>query len=258
MSRSHSREARSGFTLIELAVALLVAGMLLGAFAMPLAAQLQARRFDESRRQLEAVRDALLAHAAAHGRLPCPATEASRGQERFAAGGGSLDGECERFHDGFLPAATLGLAALDAEGFLQDPWGGRANRLRYAVAANTVNGVPRAFTRARGVAQATLAGLGAADHFLVVCGSAEGAGPSACGSAAVQLTRKAVFVVLSAGPNAASTEPPTPDERRNLDGGALFVAREPGGGPGRTYDDVVTWAGVPQLAHHLLAAGRLP
>ncbi len=103
MSRSRCPD---GFTLLELALALLVLGLLAGSLALPLAGRLEARRFEEARRQLDGVRDALLAYAAAHGRLPCPATEASRGEERFAPGGGPADGECERFHDGFLPAAN--------------------------------------------------------------------------------------------------------------------------------------------------------
>lgn len=255
---SRSRCPEGGFTLLELALALLVLGLLAGSLALPLASRLEARRFEEARRQLEGARDALLAFAAAHGRLPCPATDASRGEERFAPGGGPADGECERFHDGLLPAATLGLSPLDEGGFLRDPWGSEANRVRYAVAGTTVNGTARALTRRNGASQATLPGLAAADRFLVVCSTAEGSGAGGCGSPATQLTRKAVFVVLSPGPNAASPEVPAPDERRNLEGGPVFVAREPVAGTSRAYDDVLAWAGLPQLAHSLLAAGRLP
>ncbi len=255
MSRSRCPD---GFTLLELALALLVLGLLAGSLALPLAGRLEARRFEEARRQLDGVRDALLAYAAAHGRLPCPATEASRGEERFAPGGGPADGECERFHDGFLPAATLGLSPVDDQGFVRDPWGSVANRVRYAVAATTVNGTTRAFTRRHGASQATLAGLAAADRFLVVCATAEGSGAGGCGTAAMQLTRKAVFVIHSAGPNASSPETPPPDERRNREGGPVFVAREPVAGTARDFDDVVAWAGLSQLTHSLLAAGRLP
>src|SRR5689334_22758488 len=123
----------AGFTLIEIAVALLVIAILLSGVALPLAAQLQARRADEVRRQFEDAREALLGFAAAHARLPCPASDASRGEESFAVGGDATNGNCSNFYDGFLPAATLGLAPLDSEGYLRDPWMTRKNRVRYAV-----------------------------------------------------------------------------------------------------------------------------
>jgi prepilin-type N-terminal cleavage/methylation domain-containing protein len=254
MSPVRSHDA---FTLIELMVGLLVMALLAGALALPLAAQLQARRFEDTRRQLEAASDALLGYASAHGRLPCPALESSAGQEAFATGGDSLNGECATFHDGLLPAATLGLAGLDAQGFLRDPWETAQNRLRYAVAGTTVNGVTRPFTRNQGMRTATLGGLADAGHLLFVCSSGDAASASGCGPASAQLTRKAVFVVLSRGPNAAHGAP-AGDEARNADGDASFVAHEPRQGPGPGFDDVVHWAGVPLLVHRLLAAGRLP
>ncbi len=91
------------------------------------------RRHEETRRILDEAREALLGFAAAHGRLPCPASAGSRGMESFAAGGDALNGNCSNFHGGFLPAASLGLPPLDPEGFARDGWGTHANRIRYAV-----------------------------------------------------------------------------------------------------------------------------
>lgn len=247
-----------GFTLIELAVALLVLALLASAVALPVAAQLQSRRQDEARRQLDDARDALLGYAAAHGRLPCPASAASRGEEAFAPGGDAANGECERFHDGFLPAAALGLAGLDAEGFLRDPWGTPAGRVRYAVADVAVAGITRPFTRVNGMQRAGLAALGDANRLLVVCGSGDAATATSCGPASAQLTRKAVFVLLSPGPGAARGEPAGPDEARNLDADAVFVSHEASSIAGRQYDDLLTWASLPLVTQRLLAAGRLP
>ena len=64
---------------------------------------------------------------------PAPPRATSRGEESFAPGGRRADGNCAAFHDGFLPAATIGLSPLDAEGFARDGWGTPANRVRYAV-----------------------------------------------------------------------------------------------------------------------------
>lgn len=259
-----SRRIRSGgsrgFTLLEVLVVVVIVALIAGGLAMPLAAQLNLRRLDETRRQLDEAKEALLAFAAAQGRLPCPASASSRGEESFAPGGDTLNGACSQFHDGFLPAATLGLHPLDAEGFLRDPWGSPRNRVRYAVFGQgaVVNGVANPLTRVNGMQAATLTGLGAANHYLFVCASASGVSASGCGPAVNQLTRRAAFVLLSRGANATVDPPPPSDEARNLDGDAVFVTREHGNAPGNAFDDVLHWVPVHLVASRLLAAGRLP
>ena len=104
-------------------VVVVILTLLLSGLALPLASQLQMRRGEETRRALDEARDALLGFAAAHGRLPCPASESSAGEESFAAGGDASNGNCSNFYDGFLPGATLGLSPLDMQGFVRDAWG---------------------------------------------------------------------------------------------------------------------------------------
>lgn len=254
------RGRERAFTLVELGVALLIVALLLSALSVPFAAQLQIRRHEDTRRLLDEAREALLGFAAANARLPCPASAASRGEESFAPGGDAANGHCSNFHDGFLPAAALGLAPLDDEGYLRDAWTTRANRLRYAVfgAGATVNGVVNALTRANGLQAATLAGLGAAPHFLFICASGAGLTATSCGPAANQLTRRAVLVVLSPGRDASATPPPGSDAARNLDGDGVFVWHEPSEAPGNAFDDVLTWVPVNVLVARMVAAGRLP
>src|SRR5688572_12401387 len=170
-----------GFSLLEIAIALAILAIGLTALALPLAAQVQARRLDEARRQLAEARDAVLGFAAAHGRLPCPATLATRGHEAFAHDGDAANGRCADFHGGFLPAAALGMASLDEAGFLRDPWATGASRVRYAVHSGAISGVNQALTRAGGMAQATLGGLGSAPHYLYVCGSGTTVDAAGCG-----------------------------------------------------------------------------
>ena len=253
--RSQPRRSLAAFSLLEVVIVMAVVAILAAGLAIPLAAQLQMRRSDEARRQLEEARDALFGFAATHGRLPCPAITASRGEEAFAAGGDAGNGRCADFHAGLLPAAALGLAPLDDTGFLRDPWQAPANRVRYAVHGGTVNGVANALTRANGMQSATLAGLAAVPHYLFVCATGDGVDANGCGPAANQLTRRAAFVLLSTGPNAASTAPPSADEARNLDGDAVFVSRE---AMASGFDDVLHWASINALAHRMLSAGRLP
>lgn len=248
------------FTLIELAVALLVLAIIASSMALPLAAQLQARRADEVRRQFDDAREALLGFAAAHARLPCPASSTSRGDESFAAGGDATNGDCSNFYDGYLPAAALGLAPLDTQGYLRDPWMTEKNRVRYAVfgGGTAVNGVVNPLTRANGMQAATLAGLGAAPHYLFICSTGALASGAGCGPATNQLTFRAAFVLLSLGPNANDTPPPGSDEARNVSGTPVFVHHEATVGGNAGFDDVVQWVPVHLVVHRLLAAGRLP
>lgn len=243
-----------GFTLLEATLAILVLAILLAGIAVPLSTQVSLQRLAETRRQLDEAREAVLGFAAAHGRLPCPATDTSRGEERFAPGSDARDGRCESFFEGYLPAATLGLANLDAEGFARDAWGAKANRLRFAVhGGRETGGVENALTRVNGLRLATMDAAGGASY-LVICASGAAADTHGCGPATQQLTRRAAFVVFSAGPNAPHEPPRGSDEARNRDGDAVFVSRD----PGADYDDVFTWAPIHGLLARMVAAGRLP
>jgi prepilin-type N-terminal cleavage/methylation domain-containing protein len=250
----------SAFTLIEVMVVLVILTVMMSGLAMPLAAQLQVRRQEEARRQLDEAKEALLGFAVAQARLPCPASQASNGLESFATGGDATNGNCSNFYDGYLPGATLGLAPLDAEGFVRDPWMSARNRIRYAVfgAGADVNGVVNPLTRGNGMQAATLAGLGAAPHFIMICSSAAAASASGCGPAANQLTFRAAFVLLSLGPNGAGTPAAGSDEARNLAGNPVFIHHDASSVPGNEFDDLVSWVPVHLVVNRLLVAGRLP
>ncbi len=196
----------AAFTLVEVMVALVILTLLLSAIAVPLAAVLDMRRQEETRRTLDEAREALLGFA----------------------------------------------------GFARDAWPGERNRIRYAVFGGAVNGVANALTRDNGMQMATLAGLGAAPHFLIICSTAQAATASNCGTAANQLTRRAALVLLSLGPNAGATPPAGSDEARNLAGSVVFVYREASLAAGNEFDDILLWVPVHLVINRLLVAGRLP
>jgi prepilin-type N-terminal cleavage/methylation domain-containing protein len=113
MRRAH------GFSLVEMAIALVVAGLLLGAFALPLWSQQERINRREADGALRDIRESLLGYAALHGRLPCP--DSNDAPE--SPGHGFAAPDCPRGEEGFLPHKTLGLPAHDA-------WG---RRFRYRV-----------------------------------------------------------------------------------------------------------------------------
>ncbi len=257
MWSSPSPERPRGFTLIEVMVVIVILTLLLSGLVLPLAAQLQMRRGEETRRALGEAREALLGFAAAHGRLPCPASESSAGEESFAAGGDASNGDCSNFYDGFLPGAALGISPLDTQGFMRDAWGSPRNRVRYAVfgGGSSVGGVVNPLTRIGGMRAATLPSLGAASHYVYICSTGVAANASGCGPAANQLTRRAAFVLLSLGANARATPPVGTDEARNVSGAPVFVYRE---ASADGFDDVVQWAPLHLVVNRLLSAGLLP
>jgi prepilin-type N-terminal cleavage/methylation domain-containing protein len=248
--------ARGAFSLIEVMVVLVVLTILLSGLALPLGAQIALRRTEETRRQLDEARDALLGFAAAHARLPCPASASSFGEEIFAGGENAASGGCAAFQGGFLPAATLGLAPVDAEGFARDAW---SNRIRYAVFGDgaSINGIANPLTRANGLQAATLPEIAAAPHFLFICSTGAAATRSSCGPAANQLTKRAAFLLLSPGANGANAPIAGGDEARNLAGDLVFVQRDAASGADG-FDDLVQWTPIHLVVNRLIVAGRLP
>jgi prepilin-type N-terminal cleavage/methylation domain-containing protein len=134
----------AGFTLVEMAIVLVILGFVLSALLLPLQAQRQQLAQAQTENTLENAKRALIGFAQAQGRLPCPATAAnfqgntdagSQGQENPILGTHNnlpipLQPNCAAL-SGFLPAATLGIQPADAQGFALDAWN---NRIRYAVA----------------------------------------------------------------------------------------------------------------------------
>ncbi len=117
------RNCQYGFTLVEIAVVMVVIALLLGGLLVPLSAQVELRRTSDTQKYLDEIRETLIGFAVSNGRLPCPATAVSAGVESPSGGGA-----CTNNYNGFVPAATLGLAVVDDQGFAIDPWGNRVSR----------------------------------------------------------------------------------------------------------------------------------
>ncbi len=271
----------TGFTIVELAVTMVVIAILLGSILVPLNTQVESRKYDETQRVLERAREALLGFAAAYGRFPCPASATSNGAEHFFSPGGlPTNGICHssvtgtNVYAGFLPATTLALTPVDAQGYALDAWGlSPYNRIRYAVSNQTVaNGalnvqrpfttLPNPPTNTQGMRAAGMSNISSA-LLLHVCGSGTGvvAGTN-CGTA-VTLTTNAIAVIWSVGPNSATTGGLSTDEAENPNpvGGSVdrvFVSKTRSGGTAGEFDDSVTWLGPATVFNRLIQAGQLP
>lgn len=248
------RIPQKGFTLVEMAMVLLIIGLLMGGLIPTLSAQMEAQRVGETRKQLEEIQLALVGYAVANGRLPCPASSTSNGEESFNTGGSAADGNCSSFYNGYLPAATLGITSVNGQSLVADGWG---NPIRYAVFGNTVNGIASPFTRSNGMRNATMDSI--ADASLIyVCASATGIG-SDCGATSNKLTDKIPALVFSTGKNGGYGGTGL-DEAANLNGNRVFVSHTPTPGTAANgeFDDLMLWVSPNILFNRMVAAGKLP
>lgn len=133
-----------GFSLIELAIVLVIVTLLVGGLAMPLAAQIQGRRIAETKKIMEEAREAIFGYAmsnmvdhdgnpltALRPTLPCPDTDGDGRENRTGTACTVNPG-----FNGLLPWVDLGVAG-------QDAWG---NRMHYTITMNYGDrGAPNTF-----------------------------------------------------------------------------------------------------------------
>jgi prepilin-type N-terminal cleavage/methylation domain-containing protein len=251
----------AGFTLIELAIVLVIVGLLCGGVVTTLATQLEQRHRQDTIETLRRAREALLGFVASQGRLPCPALFQSNGYESPSGGG-----VCRAAYDGLLPAATLGLAPVDAQGQLLDGWG---HPIHYAV-SQTLNAAYTSTAPNSLKDQVANLGISKVLGDLRVCASAIGANGENCHSptSSYLLTDIAAAVVFSLGSNGNQPESWGSDEFKNHDPRSpaqslpdrMFVAHDPtvSGGVDGQFDDMVLWLSPYELHRQLIQAGQLP
>lgn len=262
--------AGRGFTLLEMAVVLLILGLLVAGLLGPLETQLEARDRRQTLAELERIADALYGYALTHGRLPCPDADGDGRPDPAFDPADPATAVCA-VGAGSLPSVELGTAQGDA-------WG---NRFRYAVS------VPR-YTRpeADGLCNGNAGGAAAA-HFdlcttgqLTVLGRGDNPATGALeGKFAHTLASEVPAVVVSHGRNGYGAiavaggpraEPVGEDERENWDDDAEFISRGysrgaagcADGGPESSplceFDDLLVWLSPTILNERMVAAGRLP
>ncbi|MCG2576593.1 type II secretion system GspH family protein [Dechloromonas sp. XY25] len=249
------RRANRGFTLIELAIVLIIVALLSGGLMMTVSAQMERIATSDTQRRLDEARDALLGFAAANGRLPCPAVGGATGIEGPLGGG-----VCSNNWDGFLPAITLGIGPTNDNGYALDGWG---NPIRYAITTynNSAYCPGHVFATANCIKAVWNGGisLGNAPD-LRICNTATGmTGTGATASCATgsELANNAVAVVFSRGRNGASP-PASSDEIANGDADRAFVSHPPIPSGPNEFDDLVIWLSPNILYNRMIAAGRLP
>lgn len=263
----------AGFTLIEIAIVLVIVGLLLGGLLMPLATQVETQRRVETEKALKEINEAIIGFAMTNGRLPCPANPgtptgtATAGVERAATAT-----TCTGGIQGVVPWVTLGVSELDA-------WG---RRFTYRVTSwyadqivspgNTVDApAPPPATCTTDPTNASFA-LCSPGDMRITDGPLPAAADVALGISAIIIShgKNGRGAYLPTGTRmtcpAIPVPPPVvppPDEVENTDcpgNTAIFISRTQTSptAPGGEFDDLVSWIVPPSLMKSMVDAGRLP
>ncbi|THB70968.1 MAG: type II secretion system protein [Gammaproteobacteria bacterium] len=287
-----TKNTEYGFSLVEMAIVLVIIGLLAGGILIPISEQLQSTRLIDNKNQMETIKEAILGFAIANGRLPCPATVNSNGMEAPQGGG-----TCTTAH-GFVPHQSLGLSGqLNEDIIFSDPWN---NPYGYSVTVRDINqnGQPDFTTTGElknvitdpalvdetnehlGLRALSLTYAESASWFPSPC---SGSGNTNCndlevyndtGAGRATLTFNAPVVIYSLGKNWAEynvggTGVPSTYEAENVGatitgsrnynvaGNTEFISREKSEQQGRTFDDEVIWISKPILIGKLLSAGQI-
>lgn len=219
------RDATHGFTLVELAMVLVILALLGGSLLVPVTSRLEARDRNATLERLRDIQHALTGFAIIHGRLPCPSTEPDPASPAY----GLEDGPpCNLAREGVLPWRSLAMPATDAWGrdrqSAADEWAGH---WRYRV--------DPAFSVAPiGAATIPSARLQIRDHD---------------GRRITTTDSQAVAIVWSSGANLRADG----DNTSHASATPSYQAGE----PGADFDDLLAWIGRPLLIARLAQAGRL-
>lgn len=229
-----------GFSLVEMAVVLVIVGLLLGSIVMPLSAHIDQRHYNETQQQIGEAREALYGFAVVNGRLPRPATSATNGVEN--PNPCPSDAACT----GFVPWTTLGIKKTDA-------WN---KIIRYSVTPAYANA---SFTLATNGSKKVQTRDGAGNPVYLI-GSAGGCSP--CAPAVVFSHGKNNWGTTEDGTALADGSATNADEDVNAANPATnsFFSRLPstnvaGGGE---FDDLVVWISPYILMNRMVSAGKLP
>ncbi len=242
---------QNGFTLLEMAVVMIIVGLLLGGMLVPLSAQMDQRNISDTQKALSEIKEAIIGYALANGRLPCPATatiatgNTNAGVALTTGSGAAM--VCTNA-SGVVPWATLGVNETDA-------WG---RRYTYRVTSDFADGIGSGtYGGCSPSPLPTLATFGLCSVGNLNVMSAATGGTTVAGSVPA--------VVISHGKNGAGAYTPqgtqvavgaNADEQENTDGTAdnNYVSHT----LTPTFDDLVVWISPNILMNRMVAAGKLP
>lgn len=262
---NHYSQKQLGFTLIEIAIVLLIVTILLGYTVAMFPIQQELKQYRQAEVEMNDMRNQLIGFAQINGRLPCPDTSTAPG---------AIDGVEDQILTGcsayfaFYPARTLGIDGdYDSLGRLLDPWG---QPYLYAVSqsdAASPYGTVGNFDFV--VANEIRAvGIENAQPDLVICDDSTAVGNNLnCPAGINTVASNVAAVIVSSGKdkNRALTAADNStiqienlDDFHNGTNDKVYIASTRRDANNAEYDDVVKWISTNQLFSKMIEADQLP
>jgi prepilin-type N-terminal cleavage/methylation domain-containing protein len=225
-----------GFSLLEMALALVILSLMMGWLMTPLRVQHGLQKYQQTEQRLVQAQQALLGHAIIYHYLPCPDTDQPPdGWENVLANQSCASDE------GVLPWAQLGLVASDA-------WG-RFFRYR---ADSTFTHHAQWFS---------ISAAESASNIQVI-GEAGAVTSTPSRPAAIILSHGenglGGIQSVSGGQTYVMAMPTHPDEQENADGDLVFVDKSQQQAGGAVFDDRLIMLSPKVLIQQMVQAQRLP
>lgn len=236
MNKNFENQSNRGFTLVELAIVLLIVGLLIGGLLSPLSTRVEQKERQATTNILENIRESLLGFTVINGRLPCPA-----GSDGVEVRTGVAPNRVCSSDSGNLPWNTLGVAEFDS-------WD------RPFIYKITLNFGQETNTSPCGTATNLVA--------FELCSLADNVISTEINGAGDVIAENIPAVVLSRGRNNDCS----PLEAENDDGtfcpGAVsdeyFASPGYNQTLGGEFDDLIIWLSPNILKYRMVQAGRLP
>jgi prepilin-type N-terminal cleavage/methylation domain-containing protein len=238
---------QKGFTLVEMAIVLMIVGLLLGGILVPLSAQMEQRNISDTQKALSEIKEAIIGYALANGQLPCPA-DPSIATGLTNAGISRATCTTAANSTGVLPWATLGVSETDA-------WG---NRYTYRVTSDFADAIGN--STYGGCTPSPIPAL--ASFGLCSVGNLN---VLSAASGGTTIAANVPAIIISHGKNGAGAYTPNgiqlavgsnADEQENSDGSTNnnYVSHT----STSTFDDLVVWISPNILLNRMVTAGKLP
>jgi prepilin-type N-terminal cleavage/methylation domain-containing protein len=277
---------QSGFTLIEIAIVLLIVAILLGYTVAMFPIQQELKQYREANSEMDEIVDALIAFAQVNGRLPCPDTTGDINgtgasvpydgledtddlllNDTGAAGNDSLVDNCKSFF-GFLPSATLGMDGDKNDlNQLQDPWG---NAYGYAVSninadadADPTTAAARDLVSPNGIREEGLTNV-IPDLFICDDSAVTGATDKDCDDVTGSpVVNNVAAVVISLGKSndlgaTSNIQIENFDDFNDGRNDKVYISTTRSDAAGAEFDDVVRWISPNLLFSKMIEADQLP
>ncbi len=280
-----AKKTQSGFTLIEIAIVLIIVSVLLGYTLAMFPIQRELRQYRSADAEMDEIIDALISYAQVNGRLPCPDTSGDiNALDPLTTGVGVIDGiedtedlivnatgaaapdglvdTCKAFF-GFLPARTLGMDGIfNANGLLQDPWGGAYGYAISNVDTGAAFGVD--LISPDGIREE---GLDNVTPDLFICDDSTAVGNHTnCNPATIgdDVVGNVAAVVISLGKSFDLGAGSSNIQRENFDdfhdgqNDKVYIKSTHSTVANAEYDDIVKWLSLNKLISKMIEADQLP